>query len=106
MSRYEIRYLTWQYFSLSGIRLTTGTWAFLSFRASRSPLVSSLPERMEVGRLLFFYLRIHNNSKAIFFVSHQYFARRIIRLDGPIIGADRQTRHNYTLGLNLTVHQQ
>src|ERR1700726_1724065 len=42
MSRYETRYLTWQYFSLSGLRLTTGTWAFLSFRASRSPLVFSI----------------------------------------------------------------
>ena len=42
MSRYETRYLTWQYFSLSGIRLATGTWAFLSFRATRSPLVSSI----------------------------------------------------------------
>src|SRR5882762_7623262 len=42
MSRYETHYLTWQYFSLSGIRLPTRTWAFLSFRASRSPLVSSI----------------------------------------------------------------
>src|ERR1700680_1792203 len=42
MSRYETRYLTWRYFSLSGLRLTTGTWAFFSFRASRSPLVFSI----------------------------------------------------------------
>ena len=42
MNRYETHYLTWQYFSLSGIRLTTGTWAFLSFRVSRCPLVFSI----------------------------------------------------------------
>src|SRR6266478_1944060 len=42
MSRYETRCLTWQYFSLSGIRLTPGSCAFFSFLASRAPLVFSI----------------------------------------------------------------
>ena len=54
MSRYETRYLTWQYFSLSGIRLTTGTWAFLSFRVSPS-LPWCLP----------FYLYVQENQVVI-----------------------------------------
>src|ERR1039458_10765998 len=47
MSRYEPRCLTWQYFSLPGIRPAPGTRAFAGFRTSRSPLVSSI--------LCFFY---------------------------------------------------
>ena len=35
MSRYETRCLTLQYFSLPGIRLAPGTWAYVGFRVSR-----------------------------------------------------------------------
>src|SRR6266481_1490998 len=201
MSRYETRYLTWQYFSLSGIRLATGTWAFLSFRPSRSPWclpfylyvqenrvviwapvvpnitlniepllnhhfllagiysafqilrrnrdyvfpvrqgrreiveraivaddrhfsavhhharsrlglalhfdhVSVLHKRIDVERHLGFFLRLDNDRKAVLFAFHRYLARRIVGLDGPIIGANGETGHNHALGLNLTVQQQ
>src|SRR3981081_4207800 len=198
MSRYETRYLTWQYFSLSGTRLTTGTWAFRSFCVSRSPVfsillacsgepgshlgtgcskhwfehyssnpllnhhfflagiyppfqilrrdrdhvfpvrqgrreiveraivtddwhfpavhhdarsrlglarhfdhVSVLHKRIDVERHLCFFLRLHNDRKAILFAFHRYLARRIVRLDGPIIGPDGQTGHNHALRLHL-----
>src|SRR5579859_5395880 len=68
--------------------------------------VPMLDKRIQVQRKVYFFLRPGNNGKAVLLAFHRLLAIRIIRLDRPIIGADRQAGHHHTWRLHLAVQQQ
>src|ERR1019366_1062502 len=67
--------------------------------------VSVLDQRINVERQIYFFLRLDNDRKAILFAFHRFLAGPVVRLDGPIVSADRQTSHNHARGFHLAVEQ-
>src|SRR5208283_878899 len=68
--------------------------------------VSVLNQGIEFERQIYFFLRLDDDGKAILFAFHRFLPRRIVRLDGPIVSAHGQSRHNHARGCNLAVEQQ